>query len=334
MSNANVGWMFYKETFVHLNQNSQKLDNSTVKQVNKKILDAFPIKYDYPNGSCHAIELKTLYPGLLVGTGYSHDAKGDENFKMGFFFDHTTGMPIIPASSIKGVLRSKFKMLDIAEKTEAVLSEFCYFYQELGLDNPKKEDLEALEKETFEGKGAKSMYHRDIFYDAYPIKAQDKNRLFYDDTLAHHASEFEDPNPIRFLKVAGEVVYKFSFDLHDGVLTAAKKEELFLLMLQSSGVGAKTNVGYGQFEELSKDEARNIESKRESDAETPTSRILKENKITDIVGNYEQGFEARVAGFLGDLKKELIILLNKELQNANSKQKSKIEQRIKKVQEW
>lgn len=250
MSSANVGWMFYKETFSHLDENSEQLNNDEVKRVNKKILNASLQHYDYPKGSHHAIQLKTIYPGLLIGTGYSHDAKGDENFKMGFFFDHTTGMPIIPASSIKGVLRSKFKMLNIEEKAKGVLSEFCCFYEELGLKAPTLGDLNDLENEVFEGEGKNSIYRRDIFYDAYPIETQVNNKLFYDDTLAHHESEFIDPNPIRFLKVAGEVVYRFGFDLHDGLLSADKKEELFLLMLQSSGVGAKTNVGYGQFEEF------------------------------------------------------------------------------------
>lgn len=277
MSSANVGWMFYKETFAHLNGSSKQLNNDQVKIVNKKILDSSLDKYDYLKGSHHAIQLKTVYPGLLIGTGYSHDAKGDDNFKMGFFFDHTTGMPIIPASSIKGVLRSKFKMLDIAEKSEAVWTEFCCFYQELGLDSPKKEDLTALEKEVFEGEGRHSIYDRDIFYDAYPIETQDNNKLFYDDTLAHHASEFIDPNPIRFLKVAGEVVYRFGFDLHDGLLSAEKKEELFLLMLQSSGVGAKTNVGYGQFVHNEQNKSNYIQSTKQNIGNSPSPQNIASN---------------------------------------------------------
>ena len=52
--------------------------------------------------------LKTEYPGLLIGAGYPHDAKLDEAIKCGFTFDYVTGIPYIPGSSLKGMLRSFF----------------------------------------------------------------------------------------------------------------------------------------------------------------------------------------------------------------------------------
>jgi len=64
-----------------------------------------------------SFELTTIYPGLLIGAGYSHPAlkeikKSDRDevgdFQLGFFFDHTTGLPVIPGSSVKGVLKSVF----------------------------------------------------------------------------------------------------------------------------------------------------------------------------------------------------------------------------------
>ncbi len=55
--------------------------------------------------------LTTTYPGLIIGAGYSHYAINegeDSDYQLGFFFDHTLGVPIIPGSSIKGVLKNVF----------------------------------------------------------------------------------------------------------------------------------------------------------------------------------------------------------------------------------
>jgi len=65
-------------------------------------------KLPIPKGSVYdSFELKVGSRGLLVGTGYPHmnlmkeDNKSD--FQLGFFFDHSTGFPLIPASSVKGL---------------------------------------------------------------------------------------------------------------------------------------------------------------------------------------------------------------------------------------
>jgi CRISPR-associated protein Cmr6 len=48
------------------------------------------------------------------------------------------------------------------------------------------------------------------------------------------------------------VTVQFNFDLKDGIfLKADQKADLFKLILQYYGIGAKTNVGYGQFEPTS-----------------------------------------------------------------------------------
>jgi len=61
------------------------------------------------NPACNkTLELVTTYPGLLIGSGYDHEAGLFGVLKLGFFFDHATGLPIIPGSSVKGVLRSVF----------------------------------------------------------------------------------------------------------------------------------------------------------------------------------------------------------------------------------
>jgi CRISPR-associated protein Cmr6 len=55
-----------------------------------------------------SIPLVTTYPGLLVGLGYNHDVAPTAALNVGFSFDYTTGLPLLPGSSVKGILRSAF----------------------------------------------------------------------------------------------------------------------------------------------------------------------------------------------------------------------------------
>jgi CRISPR-associated protein Cmr6 len=76
--------------------------------------------------------LEVLYPGLIFGTGFRHETATPGEHKLGFTFDHITGLPSPPGSSIKGMLRSAFpqygiKIKDVeplfqAEKEDHILS--------------------------------------------------------------------------------------------------------------------------------------------------------------------------------------------------------------------
>ena len=98
----------------------------------------------------------------------------------------------------------------------------------------------------FEGEGL-SIYDRDIFLDAIPIKVD--NKLFGEDYITHHPNPLQNPNPVRFLRVNPGVTYKFRFILkaHGEKLTVDFKTKLFEAIICTFGLGAKTNVGYGQF---------------------------------------------------------------------------------------
>jgi len=174
-------------------------------------------------------QLTTLYPGLLVGSGYNHPKlKDNHDFQLGFFFDHTTGLPIISGSSIKGVVRSLFT----DEKFEYLKSVYDV-----------KETKEVLEKRLF-------LDGSTIFYDAYIIAThkENKGKIFASDYITSHHSDdpmgqFKEPNPVKFLKVLSGVTFQFQFK--------GRKEDIALIqaIILDFGVGAKTNVGYGQFEE-------------------------------------------------------------------------------------
>lgn len=179
--------------------------------------------------------LTTIYPGLLVGGGYTHPKlkSNDDDFQLGFFFDHTTGLPLISGSSIKGVLRS------VLENEE--LAGTLYEAQLATLSLTPKQVVEIL----FEEDGA-------VFYDAYIEKTDNEGKkIFGEDYITSHHSDDEggalkEPNPVRFLKVLPEVTFRFQFSFKKRENVQVRLE-LFEAILLDFGVGAKTNVGYGQF---------------------------------------------------------------------------------------
>ena len=83
--------------------------------------------------AAHIFTLRTTYPGLMLGLGYPHDPGGSkEAIQLGFTFDFVTGMPYIPGSTVKGVLRSAFRNYPDVVKEKAS-------------DSIKKVDLQKLE---------------------------------------------------------------------------------------------------------------------------------------------------------------------------------------------
>ncbi|MBM3713517.1 MAG: type III-B CRISPR module RAMP protein Cmr6 [Actinobacteria bacterium] len=249
--------------------------------------------------------LKTTYPGLLIGAGYSHpklydpeteDDQGD--YQLGFFFDHTTGLPVIPGSSVKGILKSVFpsdikneydpkKVKEVQEKNELKIKYINKIINDKlngGVINFEVKP-DNLKKIFFERK--------QVFLDAYLEKVDDnitviykkdsgkkdkkgdpileddpkiEKHLFAEDYITPHGDDiFKEPNPIRFLKVASEVTFTFQFILKDYMKSDTKKlavgeaDEIifpadniliiFKQIILDFGIGAKRNVGYGQFRE-------------------------------------------------------------------------------------
>lgn len=177
-----------------------------------------------------SLRLTTTYPGLVIGSGYNHPVtKSDDAYQLGFFFDHTTGLPLISGSSIKGVLRSLFEN----DEKFAFVQEV---YQELY--NNKETRIEMIER-LFENR-------KIIFYDAYIIATHNDSKIFASDFITTHHSdkemgEFMSPTPIKFLKILPEVTWQFQFQAEP------KDIALFKQIILDFGLGAKTNVGYGQF---------------------------------------------------------------------------------------
>ncbi|GAA5581605.1 type III-B CRISPR module RAMP protein Cmr6 [Porphyromonas gingivalis] len=254
----NFGHWYYREYFDTIKLNSEGIvtNFSTFnKGKNDKLIKGATLPpYDKENDikDVTGFELKTCYPGLLCGVGYHHeinkpaDEKGKkgkkveedkeddapEVYNLGMYFDYTSGLPVIPGSSIKGMLRSAIEEWD--------------FLADYKPNNGVTR--EEIIKTVFEGEGL-SIYDRDIFLDAIPIRVD--NKLFGEDYITHHPNPLQNPNPVRFLRVNPGVTYQFRFILrnNDNGLKADFKEDLFKAIICTFGLGAKTNVGYGQFVE-------------------------------------------------------------------------------------
>ena len=254
-----------------------KIDKKLIPEIYSKTQQEINSKTQQKtNSKTEQFELTTIYPGLLSGSGYAHEGAIEGELKLGFFFDHTTGLPVIPGSSVKGVLRSAFK------------KSHEYIKNLLGNDEINIKDLE---NNIFMGIDANGkelpIYQRDIFLDAFPVaSANDGGQIFADDYITPHKEPLKNPVPLKFLKILPGVTFRFDFILHgfenkegQEVLSAAQKCELFKKILFDFGVGAKTNVGYGQF--VSDDNKNKQNSSNTKKEETRLNNISSFNEITD-----------------------------------------------------
>lgn len=198
--------------------------------------------------------LPVSYPGLITGIGIEHDAgiKGGE-FKLGIHLDYTTGLPVIYGSTVKGTLRSAFNETNLFDILSALIPD-----EKKRIDEIKKKlgatDMKEWQKVIF-GNDEESLDHcspycRDIFFDAVIEELNVRGYMLSPDTIApHNDGPLKNPVPVSFVKIAPGCKIKFRFRLVDsGTLSSQDKCDLFRYILLAFGIGAKTNVGYGQFD--------------------------------------------------------------------------------------
>lgn len=300
----NISWLYYKKYYHGLyslrDEYDRKIDVTENKNKDSKIIEEY---FEEENSNIIntvfekekrtivpgliRFELKTTYPGLLIGSGMIHETGLLGEAKLGFQFDHTTGLPCIPGSSIKGLLRSVFpysiKDANPSDKKEIAKvdnyrKERISYLQNiteiktLGLNESEIRVLEYAVFAGTNGKDALKCQQRDVFFDAVITDAP--KRFLGLDYITPH-KPLKNPIPIKFFKILPNVTFSFSFKLYDTVLykekaytpnglkqtgfevegenvkviTAKKKIAIFKQILLDFGVGAKTNVGYGQFSE-------------------------------------------------------------------------------------
>lgn len=238
-------------------------------------------------GTLQELKLHVQNPGLLPGIGYPHEVGYPGEFKLGFGFDHVSGLPVLPGSSVKGVLRSVFPQFKFdaeqpqyfqeddkkGEKKKLQEEKAKYIVEllrRLKLNVPAETELEKIKKlahqldlaifcgfnfEKDEKITRLPMSKHDVFFDALPVSFKENQLLGRDALTPHTSGPLKNPIPLPFLKVMPGVIFGFYFRLQDSkigelTITAEHKRRLFVEILCTVGAGAKTNVGYGQFEAI------------------------------------------------------------------------------------
>jgi CRISPR-associated protein Cmr6 len=262
MTKLNIHRLFYKDYFntpkKTFKDNKVSFSFDKIDEVNTQIITS---KFEENKaraeelviiGSSNFI-LTTKYPGLLVGSGYDHETHSDDEFKLGFSFDFTTGLPIIPGSSIKGVLRSSFRKKVNNQPFGLVIA----LLAALGIKADEGKCF-LLENELFGDSedNAVSMIDRDIFHDAI-IEPTHTGLFMANDFITPHRnrenpemSPYTNPIPLQFLKIKPNVPIRFQFDLKKRdtqILTVEQRLKFYESIIRLLGVGAKTRVGYGKF---------------------------------------------------------------------------------------
>ncbi len=178
-----------------------------------------------------------LISRLITGLGQTHPTE------TGMVLDHNLGIPYIPASSIKGLVRAGRRL-------------------NLGLSDEKKDnDSSTLIPAMF---GGQNEMGKVIFLDAYPEDVPD---LELDIMTPHYSDYYKEkdpewpgdwmtPTPIKFLTVSAGTVFIFralidkAVNLKSEGTLFKEVESAFVTTLTVEGVGAKTSVGYGRFKIL------------------------------------------------------------------------------------
>ncbi len=235
-------------------------------------------------------ELKTP---LVTGIGQSHPNE------VGMVFDHTMGIPYIPASGVKGIVRFAH-MLDLIKSDN--LQKYTgsdkdgEYIVESNLET-KIPDIFGGDADIVENEKEKTEKWRGkvIFIDAYPAKIPD---LHVDIMNPHYGEYYSDengkippadylvPTPIKFLTVKPGTVFEFralapkESDFIEPVKTA------FQNALEDEGVGAKTAVGYGRFKVLRGDGQREVQ-KGDKETSAPILQQDPEKQRQEILDNFK-----------------------------------------------
>lgn len=254
-NSANIGYQFYHSVGIpRFNKDNVKAAISVNGDV-AKVLRAAEFS---------VVNMRVQAPGLLIGSCLAHGLPGsEEDVKTGLQFDYTSGLPVIPGSSVKGVIRSAFPTIkEDKEQSYEADAEKLNYIKSLIADIPELSALGLEDKDILE-LGNQMFNHGDIFADALLVGYGTRKKqqgsveqvLAEDYITPHTGGPLAQPIPIKIVKVAPGVTFAFCFKFNETkigakVVSASMKKALCAAILQELGVGAKTNVGYGVLKEV------------------------------------------------------------------------------------
>ncbi len=254
-SSANIGYQFFHSVGV------PGFDEKQVKSAISVNTDVVKV---LRNDDYSVVNMRVQAPGLLIGSGLAHGLPGsEEDVKTGLQFDYTSGLPVIPGSSVKGAIRSSFPTIkEDKEQSNEADAEKLNYIKSLIADIPEFSSL-VLEDEDILELGNQMFNYGDIFADAllvgYGTRMKQRkpvNQVLAEDYITPHTGgPLAQPVPIKIVKVAPGVTFAFCFKYSEAkigakVVSASMKKALCTAILQDLGAGAKTNVGYGVLKEV------------------------------------------------------------------------------------
>lgn len=237
-----VNYQWEKDFLTNINKTKQKMMDSL--KESGYLIEQFDLKLQWR---------------LIVGLGASHPQETSMTLH------HIFGIPYIPGSALKGASRHYmiWKFVDENEEELKSLlgkSNFAELLKELNKALEKEENLTVSVgnisfKDLIHIFGTQNRQGKIIFFDAYPIE---EIKLKIDIMNPHYPdyytkdkppTDWQNPIPIKFLTVEDT---KFRFylaakDKDQNLLNHARK--ILNDALLNYGVGAKTSLGYGLFEE-------------------------------------------------------------------------------------
>lgn len=186
---------------------------------------------------------------LIVGLG------NESVYETSMTLHHIYGIPYIPGSAIKGVVRSYI------------------IAKEFGKDEDNSLDLKNAENRALQDQGFCDIFGNEsrqgkiIFFDAFPIKVPkiepDVMNVHYPDYYGNnkYPADYQNPNPIFFLTVK-DSAFLFMIGIknkNNEIINEGKFKGQNILQvvenylkeaLSEHGIGAKTAVGYGYMNEI------------------------------------------------------------------------------------
>lgn len=213
---------------------------------------------------CLAISVRLKSP-LLCGVGHTHPSETS------LTFDHNLGIPYIPASSAKGLVRFGYLLNYVRDNTDMLVEKESI--------NEEDETL-TLVPEMF---GIQAKRGKIVFLDAYPVNIPELKldilnphyKDYYQNDPPSPPADNQDPIPVRFLTVAPGAEFVFRAVLNREVKDEVREQclQAYKRILTEEGVGSKTSLGYGLFEWLDEKEHPKVEEAlREEEARIEQQR--------------------------------------------------------------
>lgn len=170
---------------------------------------------------------------------------------------------------------------------------------------------------------------RCVFYDAMISGYNNEKGILGLDYITPHLNPLRNPNPIQFMKVLPEVQFRFQFRIPDKIVLKSGEVSkdnilaLFKTILMEIGIGAKTNVGYGQLVEAKASETLQVVQKSEytitEDVNAQLMKMQGEWKLMINNLNYTYQVSRELEKQLGRVKQCVPISVMATIQFTNNK---------------